>query len=612
MTAERENFEKLIAQAKNIPREEIVLSSAPFFQLSEKEGKLLITGIALAEGVWKNVLYPADQIEKSANALVGKPLVVEHGMNENFQRRQVGKVLSSTYDSALKSLVFQAEVTDPEAIKCVKDGTFPAVSCSTWIDKYPVNDEQSIGFNFLFNELSLCRTPACEKCFIFAVEELSKKIQKEKEDQSQLITGEKKMKEEDKTNVEEEIELSELEPPKLFAVIEVQSLSELEEFGKKVTSYYYGYRYPYEKKAKYPYPKYPNYPYHPYYAEKTSQKNTDLDQKALWAVLELSSPTEISDLKKAGKKIAAVYYGYYGYPYQGRESPGKYEPDKYEDQEPKQGLFEDLSEESLEELLTQLDLAVDYKAFMKKCLKTNPEKNIIKRMKACAKAYNESKKEAGKEKPKEMPKEAYPSKEEKSTEITDYSGTKTPLTEPNPLVIVTIPKPLEVQATEMKLSAETVKKEEAPAVEQKVTLPMSEEPCKDCPKKEEPKVETPPVEVAKTEPPKEEPKKVEPPKTETPAVVEVPKVEPSKVEEPKVEPPKVEPPKEVPKVEPPKVELPKEEPKVEPKPEPVKEPKVETPKEEPKEEPKPEEPSPEEVRKFLKEHWPETFLKKKK
>jgi len=331
--AERQELERMIKVAKNITKEEVILSSAPFFSLEEKEGKLLITGIALAEGVWKSVLYPAEEIEKSATHLQGKPLKVEHGLDALFETREVGTVKKAYYDRALKSIVFQAEVTDPEAIKLVKDGTFPAVSCSTWVDKFPLNQEQSIGFNFNFNELSLVRTPACEKCFIFAVEELSKKISQEKQDlnnQSPQIINNKEAenmseeKEEVIEELEEDVDLSEVEQPKLFAVIETEKLSDIEEdLAKKVVSYYYGYGYPYGYKGKYPYPAYPYYPYYPYSGKKGKYPYKKPEKKSLWALLELESPEEIEDLKKRGKKIAAVYYGYYGYPHYGYPYYGK-------------------------------------------------------------------------------------------------------------------------------------------------------------------------------------------------------------------------------------------------------------------------------------------------
>jgi len=333
LRAESEELEKRIREAKDITKEEVILSAAPFFSLEEKEGKLMITGIALAEGIWKNVFYPADEIQKAADRLVGKPLKVEHGQDSLFLARDVGKVTKAYYDKTLKSIVFQAEVTDPEAIKLVKNGTFPAVSCSTWIDKFPINEEQSIGFNFLFNELSLVRNPACEKCFIFAVEELSKQLnQGKKEDlnieSSQVTTTEVKDMSEEKEEIiaeleEEEIDLSEIEKPKMYAVVEADSLADFDaELAKKIVSYYYGYGYPYPYGKKYPYPHYPYYPYYPYYG-KPKGKVKKPEKKSLYALFEVESPEEVEALRKKGKKVVAVYYGYYGYPHYGYPYYGK-------------------------------------------------------------------------------------------------------------------------------------------------------------------------------------------------------------------------------------------------------------------------------------------------
>jgi len=689
LRAERQELERMIKVAKNIMKEEVVLSSAPFFSLEEKEGKLLITGIALAEGVWKNVLYPAEEIEKSATNLIGKPLLIEHGLDEKFERTAVGKVKLAYYDKALKSIVFQAEVTDPTAIVLVKDGTFPAVSCSTWVDKFPVNPDQSIGFNFNFNELSLVRTPACEKCFIFAVEELSKKVSQEKQslNQSTQITETEvnKMKEEEKEEVIEELEedtdLSEMEKPKLYAVVEVNALTDFDEtLSKKMISYYYGYNYPYGYKGKYPYPGYPYYPYYPanqakdkkyyeYYPYKKPEK------KSLWALLELESPEEIETLKAQGKKVKAVYYGYYGYPHKGYpykekkseeykcpegqvwdeksgkcieelakkeykcpegqvwdektskciEAP-KEEMAKTEEYKCPEGQVWDEKEKKCveakeemsdaEELLEDLAIPKDYLAFMKKCMKESKTMPVIKRMKACAKAWKAEKPEEKAKEEYKCPegqmwdekekkcipiekKENYPAPEQKSsTEFTDM--------EPGPME--TPPAGFDEQAKKLvKLSAETVKKEEVPTIP-KVESPVTEEPCKDCPKKEEASIpKAPEPAVVPTVPviPKvEEVKPVEPPKAEEPKV-EVPKEPEKPKEEPKVEPPKVEPPKEEPKVETPKVEIPKVEEKPVEKPAEVK--PEEPVKEEAPEEKK--EPTEAEVKAYVKGHWEELMIK---
>ena len=353
LLARKEELEKQLdafkrnSEYNNAQKEEVYLTSAPFFVVEDLEGHgLQITGIALAEGVWKNVLYPADEIDKSARALKGKPLLVEHGLDSDFRKKRVGSVRNAYYDQTLRAIVFQALVTDSEAIKLVKDGTFPAVSCSTWVDKFPVNSQQSIGFNFNFNELSLVKTPACDKCFIFAVEELSRQenlnmpstvstLRKTQEEMKMTEDNDVIVSEEDEETFayedEEEEDLSALEKPSLYCVLECDDLSELsEELKKKAVSYYYGYKKPEEKAGKLPYKDYPGYPYKtekkavnepypvpsPHPAEQMKEKYgyPYPEKKSLWVVLECDSPAEIEALKKIGKKVKSAYYGYKGYP----------------------------------------------------------------------------------------------------------------------------------------------------------------------------------------------------------------------------------------------------------------------------------------------------------
>ena len=562
LRAERQELERMIKLAKDIIKEEVTLSSAPFLSLEEKEGKLQITGIALAEGVWKSVLYPAEEIEKSANRLIGKPLFVEHGLDEIFERKEVGRVKLAYYDKALKSIVFQAEVTDSRAISLVKDGTFPAVSCSTWVDKFPVNPDQSIGFNFNFNELSLVRTPACEKCFIFNVEELSKKMNQEKQtlniQSSQLIKTEVKVMTEENEEVIEEIEededLSETDK-RLYAIVEVESREEIEELNreKKVKGVYYGYPYKGKKHEEYKCPEGQVW-------DKKTGKCVEAPKEELTGEEKYKCPEgHIWDEKEA-KCVKAP-----------KEETAKEEYKCPEGQvwDEKEKKCVEAKEElsDAEELLEDLALPKDYINFMKKCMKESKTMPIIKRMKECVKAFKAQKPE---EKAKEeykceegqkwdekekkcvpIEKEKYPAPEEKSSqEFTDMKS--------GPIKVIPGPaEQAEVIAGKEKLSAEIVKKEELPIVP-KVETPMTEEPCKDCPKKEEektseikepvpaivpavpiePKVEeVKPVETPKTEEPKEEPKvetpKVEPPKEES--KVEIPRTEEKKPEEPKKE-----------------------------------------------------------------------------
>lgn len=588
-----------------------VLNSSPFFTIEEQAGRLVITGIALAQGIWKNVLYPAEEIAKASKNLAGKPLKVEHGMDEEFKDKTVGKVLEARYDPDLKALVFKAEVDDPKAIEKVKDGTFPAVSCSTWLDKFPVNQEQSIGFNFNFNELSLVRSPACDKCFIFSVEKLSQRIKSNKDlniNEKERKIGEEKMSEETKEETveeleteeaeeeEEELDISELEAPKLYAVLEFENLSDLlEEMGtKKVISYYYGYPYPYYgyPAKKYPYPHYPYYPYYgyPYYGyskKKPKKVKREKTKKSLWAVLELESPEEVEDLKRKAKKVVSVYYGYYGYPYPGRYGYpyygypyypyyGKYPMPKSEEIPQSEEMKEEekkcpegqvwdpeqkkcVPEEKAsleEELFDILDLAEDYKTFMKKCLKDKAKEipDVVKRMKACAEEW----------KKKEKAKEEKTDEEHKCPEGQVWDEKQGKCVPANQY-----PAP----AKEEKASEETIEKQ-------------AEEIAENLSEKEEKKEEAPAETKEETKEVKEEEVKEEAKEVKAEEQTEPPKAEPQEVKEETAE---------VKETEVKEEEKPKEEPKVEAKEE-----------EKPKEEEK--SLTPEEIEKYVKEHYPEIIL----
>ena len=541
-------------------------------------------------------------------------------------------------------------------------------------------------FNFETEDKTFLVPYIVHNCFIFAVEELSKKVNQEKQSlnnqSSLLIKQEVKetMTEENEEVIEEleeeEIDLSEMEQPKLYAVVEVDALTDFDEtLAKKVISYYYGYNYPYGYKGKYPYPGYPYYPYYPYYGKYPAKQTKDKkyyeeypykkpEKKSLWALLELESPEEIEALKKRGKKVKAVYYGYYGYPHKGYPYKGypypykgypykgypyrgyPYKEKKSEEYKCPEGQVwdektgkcveemtkkeeykcpegqvwdektgkcieapkemakgykcpegqewdekekkcveakEKMSDE--EELLEDLALPKEYLAFMKKCMKERKTMPVIKRMKECAKAFKAQKPEEKAAEYKCPEGEVFDEKEKKCVPAEKKEAYPTPekqssreFTDMKPGVIEVTPGPAEQAATiaaKEKLSAETVKKEEAPIIP-KVESPMAEEPCKECPEKE----------------------KASAPKVEKVKPVESPKVEAPK-EGPKVEPPKVEPPKEEPKVETPKVEE-----KPVPKSAEVK------PEESKKEETK--EPTKEEIEKYVKEHYPEIILKLRK
>ncbi len=278
---------------------ELEILTLPFELLGEKDNGILISGVALTEGVWKNVIYSAKEIKKVASSLIGKPLLVEHGNTKEFGDTEVGKVTKSYYEAGLRGIVFEGLVTHPLAKRLVKKGILPAVSCSTWMEKRAINEQIRIGSDYNFSELSLVRTPACDRCFIFHKEQLSlwkreKPLSKgERKDSKEEITMGKEY--ESFESLDETTEAEELSAPTLLAVIELPDEDSLENLRsyRRVVSWYFGKRkgYPYYRKRKYKY--------------KYAEKKTDED--VLMAVVELDSKVDLDVLRDTYNVIDAYY-----------------------------------------------------------------------------------------------------------------------------------------------------------------------------------------------------------------------------------------------------------------------------------------------------------------
>jgi hypothetical protein len=120
--------------------------------------------IALREGTWNGVQYPAEEIKKSVGQIKGIPVRVEHAKDPNFKGRIVGTVTNALWDEFFNAAVAELEITDKTAAQMVLDKVFPAVSISTFLDF----DEKGVGSNFKHLELSLVRRPACTECYIIS------------------------------------------------------------------------------------------------------------------------------------------------------------------------------------------------------------------------------------------------------------------------------------------------------------------------------------------------------------------------------------------------------------------------------------------------------------
>jgi len=242
------------------------------------EPTLKITGVLIAEGVWKGIKYTYNEMKKALSKFKGLGIMVMHGKNEDFKDKIVGKVTKVETNDTLKSILFEGEITDKKAIELIKDGTFNAVSPRGEFGKVDTSKIPPIGLDYEPIELSLTSMPACRTCLIYQMKQLS--LNKDIEDINIVskMSEEIEIKENHVLVIPEDFE--ELED---FSVIEME-LMDIDEFidlQKKRKRKRRRYRYPYAYRIRpgryprrilkvikyygYPYPYYYYYPYYPYY-----------------------------------------------------------------------------------------------------------------------------------------------------------------------------------------------------------------------------------------------------------------------------------------------------------------------------------------------------------
>jgi hypothetical protein len=134
---------------------------------------LLITGILISEGLWKNVKFSYNEMKEALSQFIGKPILVNHGNDPEYKDRIVGKITKVTPNDTIKALAFEGEVTDEQAIKDIMANKFDAVSISGSFDEVVKDDDGiSLGKGFMPIEVSLTPSPACKRCLIFTANEI--------------------------------------------------------------------------------------------------------------------------------------------------------------------------------------------------------------------------------------------------------------------------------------------------------------------------------------------------------------------------------------------------------------------------------------------------------
>jgi len=136
-------------------------------QLGELDGKIEIQGIAIQEGEFKGIFYPAEILRKSANSLVGKPLRVDHGKGV---KDIIGKVTKTWFNETLKAIEYKAEVFDTNIARLVKENLVNDVSVGMWVDSILNKKKEEVAHKIEFTELSLLENGQVETAHAEIVE----------------------------------------------------------------------------------------------------------------------------------------------------------------------------------------------------------------------------------------------------------------------------------------------------------------------------------------------------------------------------------------------------------------------------------------------------------
>jgi len=199
----KEKGEKCYQELLSFKRAEERLSVCFKVEEAEEKKPLIITGIALAEGKWNDKYYDHEVVSQALDLLKGMPVYVEHQKTREYGERQVGEVVSAEWNDLIKAALFKISITDEDARRDVLSGRFKAVSLGGHTEIELKNGEKIVK-RLLFDEISLTETPACKKCLIMHVENLSKHLREkeEKEKSGESIRGEEEMSQEERKTEE--------------------------------------------------------------------------------------------------------------------------------------------------------------------------------------------------------------------------------------------------------------------------------------------------------------------------------------------------------------------------------------------------------------------------
>ena len=200
-----ESKDKIIHSLSN-PEEEEFLSSE--FTILRSGKKVVITGVALAEGTWMGKFYDRKDIKLSTGTLAGCKMDVEHSKHPSWGGTIVGKVTAEEWHDKLNALLYVAEITDEQMAQEVLAGHWKGVSVMIARNHYHTDDGRLGCKDIKYVRLSLTKFPACKLCQVLSVteEELANIPQLLKEQEQELQTGEASMTNEENLENTEETE----------------------------------------------------------------------------------------------------------------------------------------------------------------------------------------------------------------------------------------------------------------------------------------------------------------------------------------------------------------------------------------------------------------------
>lgn len=131
----------------------------PITEFVTKDQDFIIKGVAISETTThNNHKYIAEELQKAAPSLIGRPLLVDH---DNRVESIKGRITDSLFDPALRHIKFEAKVMDEKIREMIKDGRINNVSIGAYAEDLVKEDSGAIiAKGIKIAELSLVAVPA--------------------------------------------------------------------------------------------------------------------------------------------------------------------------------------------------------------------------------------------------------------------------------------------------------------------------------------------------------------------------------------------------------------------------------------------------------------------